>query len=282
MNLASLGVKTRLIGAVGDDAAARTLEELLAAQGIDCDFARVSDRPTITKTRVQSRGQQLIRLDQENAAELRDSALVENVGKAAAGAGAVILSDYGKGALTDVREMIGLCRNAGVPVLVDPKGRDFEKYRGATLLTPNIHEFEAVVGACDSEKVLVEKGQGLLRELEPLERSLFHLDGPDALRHLERALQLAREIGYQRLEAQATNRFGASLSGFGQDGPYVRKPAHDLATQAIYRVFQKKGVGAQGAEHVKVFGGGGGVIVPEEIVELEDYGVTKIFSPLRT
>ena len=166
MNLASLGVKTRLIGAVGDDAAARTLEHLLVAQGIDCDFAHVTDRPTITKTRVQSRGQQLIRLDQESAAELRDSALVDAVGEAAAGAGAVVLSDYGKGALTDVREMIELCRSAGTPVLVDPKGRDFEKYRGATLLTPNQGEFEAVAGHCGSDAELAARGWQMLEELE--------------------------------------------------------------------------------------------------------------------
>ena len=164
VNLASLGVKTRLIGAVGDDAAARTLEQLLTAQSIDCDFAQVSDRPTITKTRVQSRGQQLIRLDQEHAAELRDSALVDNVGKAAAGAGAVVLSDYGKGALTDVREMIELCRRAGGPVLVDPKGRDFEKYRGATLLTPNQGEFEAVAGHCRSDAELAARGWQMVEE----------------------------------------------------------------------------------------------------------------------
>ena len=126
VNLASLGVRTQLIGAVGNDAAANTLENLLTSRGIECDFARVNDRPTITKTRVQSRGQQLIRLDQENAAELRDSALADAVRQAAAGAGAVVLSDYGKGALTDVRMMIDLCRSAGVPVRVDPTGRDFE------------------------------------------------------------------------------------------------------------------------------------------------------------
>jgi D-beta-D-heptose 7-phosphate kinase/D-beta-D-heptose 1-phosphate adenosyltransferase len=166
VNLASLGVKTRLIGAVGDDAAARTLEHLLVAQGIDCDFAHVTDRPTITKTRVQSRGQQLIRLDQESAAELRDSALVDAVGEAAAGAGAVVLSDYGKGALTDVREMIELCRSAGTPVLVDPKGRDFEKYRGATLLTPNQGEFEAVAGHCGSDAELAARGWQMVEELE--------------------------------------------------------------------------------------------------------------------
>ena len=166
VNLASLGVRTRLIGAVGNDAAANTLENLLTANGIDCDFARVSDRPTITKTRVQSRGQQLIRLDQENAAELRDSALLDAVGRAATGAGAVVLSDYGKGALTDVRAMIEVCRQAGVPVLVDPKGRDFEKYRGATLLTPNQGEFEAVAGPCGSEAELVSRGWQMVEDLE--------------------------------------------------------------------------------------------------------------------
>ena len=166
VNLASLGVKTRLIGAVGDDAAASTLESLLQAQGIDCSFACVNDRPTITKTRVQSRGQQLIRLDQENAAELRDKALVDAVGEAAAGAGAVVLSDYGKGALTDVRGMIELCREAGVPVLVDPKGRDFEKYRGATLLTPNQGEFEAVAGHCVGDEELATRGWQMVEELD--------------------------------------------------------------------------------------------------------------------
>jgi D-beta-D-heptose 7-phosphate kinase/D-beta-D-heptose 1-phosphate adenosyltransferase len=166
VNLASLGVRTQLIGAVGNDPAANTLENLLTAQGIDCDFARVNDRPTITKTRVQSRGQQLIRLDQENAAELRDSALAESVGQAAVGAGAVVLSDYGKGALTDVRTMIELCRSAGVPVLVDPKGRDFEKYRGATLLTPNQGEFETVAGHCASDAELVTRGWQMVEDLE--------------------------------------------------------------------------------------------------------------------
>ncbi len=166
VNLASLGVKTSLIGAVGDDAAASTLEKLLQAQGIECDFARVSDRPTITKTRVQSRGQQLIRLDQENADELRDSALADALGEAAAGAGAVVLSDYGKGALTDVRRMIELCRNAQVPVLVDPKGRDFDKYRGATLLTPNQSEFEAVAGSCVSDAELAARGWQMVEDLE--------------------------------------------------------------------------------------------------------------------
>ncbi|MGI9223873.1 MAG: bifunctional D-glycero-beta-D-manno-heptose-7-phosphate kinase/D-glycero-beta-D-manno-heptose 1-phosphate adenylyltransferase HldE [Woeseiaceae bacterium] len=166
VNLASLGASTRLIGAVGDDSAAATLESILGGQGIRCDFARVSDRPTITKTRVQSRGQQLIRLDQENAAALRDSSLTDLLAAALDGAGAAILSDYGKGALTDVSAMIGLCREAGVPVLVDPKGRDFSKYRGASLITPNQGEFEAVAGECATDVELAERGWQMIEELD--------------------------------------------------------------------------------------------------------------------
>ena len=166
VNLASLGARTRLIGAVGDDSAAETLESILGRQSIRCDFARVSDRPTITKTRVQSRGQQLIRLDQENAAALKDSSLTKLLADALDGAGAAILSDYGKGALTDVSAMIGRCREAGVPVLVDPKGRDFSKYRGASLITPNQGEFEAVAGECASDAQLAERGWQMIEDLE--------------------------------------------------------------------------------------------------------------------
>lgn len=166
VNLASLGATTRLIGVIGNDAPGDSLERILSAQGIDCDFHRAGDRPTITKMRVQSRGQQLIRLDQENAANLEDDTLTETLTAALANAGAVILSDYGKGALTDIVGMIARCREAGVPVLVDPKGSDFHKYRGAYLLTPNQSEFEAVAGVCDSDEELVVRGRHMLEELK--------------------------------------------------------------------------------------------------------------------
>ena len=155
VNLASLGVTTRLVGVVGNDDAAESLQSIMASRNIACDFQRVDDRPTITKTRVQSRGQQLIRLDQENAAAMPGDALHALLKKSIKGAGAVVLSDYGKGALGDVRSMIETCRDAGVPVLVDPKGLDFTKYRGASLLTPNQSEFEAVAGVCDTDTSLV-------------------------------------------------------------------------------------------------------------------------------
>jgi D-beta-D-heptose 7-phosphate kinase/D-beta-D-heptose 1-phosphate adenosyltransferase len=165
VNLAALGATTKLIGVIGEDSAGDSLENILGARGIDCAFIRAADRPTITKTRVQSRGQQLIRLDQENVAALSDASLTDALSSAIANAGAVILSDYGKGALTDVTAMIDACRKAGVPVLVDPKGSDFSKYRGASLITPNQTEFEAAAGACDSDDELVERGRKMLDDL---------------------------------------------------------------------------------------------------------------------
>jgi D-beta-D-heptose 7-phosphate kinase/D-beta-D-heptose 1-phosphate adenosyltransferase len=166
VNLASLGITTRLVGVVGDDAAADALEAIMNERGIDCDFARAADRPTITKTRVQSRGQQLIRLDQENAAPLQGDAMTTRLQGAIDGAGAVVLSDYGKGALSDVSAMIAACRQAGVPVLVDPKGTDFSKYRGASLITPNQAEFEAVAGKAESDDDLVERAREMMNDLD--------------------------------------------------------------------------------------------------------------------
>ena len=127
VNLASLGVTTRLVGVVGNDDAADSLRSILKDRQIHCNFHAVEGRPTITKTRVQSGGQQLIRLDQENAAAVPGNDIVNVLRKSIENADAVVFSDYGKGTLADVTAMIAVCRDAGVPVLVDPKGSDFEK-----------------------------------------------------------------------------------------------------------------------------------------------------------
>jgi D-beta-D-heptose 7-phosphate kinase/D-beta-D-heptose 1-phosphate adenosyltransferase len=156
VNLATLGVSTRLLGVVGEDAAAASL----------CEFARAKDRPTITKTRVQSRGQQLIRLDEENVAAMPGDAMAKALGKSLDGAGAVVLSDYGKGTLSDVRGLINACRDAAIPALVDPKGTDFSKYRGASLITPNQSEFEAVAGVCETDDELVRYARQMIDELD--------------------------------------------------------------------------------------------------------------------
>ena len=166
VNLASLGTATRLVGVVGEDSAAGELEKILTDGRIDCDFARAKDRPTITKTRVQSRGQQLLRFDQENVIPMPGDAMVGALKNSLDKAGAVVLSDYGKGTLAEVRELIKVCRDANVPVLVDPKGTDFSKYGGASLLTPNQAEFEAVVGPCSSEDEMVERAREMVDDLD--------------------------------------------------------------------------------------------------------------------
>ena len=167
MNIASLGARSQLIGLTGADDAARALGERLNEVNVTCDFLAVPTHPTITKLRVLSRNQQLIRLDFEEGFENVDlHPMLEKIKLALPQAGALVLSDYAKGALKDIEQMIALANEAGVPVLIDPKGSDFERYRGATLLTPNLSEFEAVVGPCKSEEQLVEKGMDLIARFD--------------------------------------------------------------------------------------------------------------------
>lgn len=167
MNIASLNVPIKLLGMTGQDEAAQALAKLLADQRIDCDFVRLDSHPTITKLRIVSRHQQLLRLDfEENFHDVQSDELLSRLQHYIAGYGALILSDYGKGTLSQVQQMIQIARQANVPVLIDPKGTDFERYRGATLLTPNMSEFEAVVGTCHSEQEIVDKGLALIKQFD--------------------------------------------------------------------------------------------------------------------
>ncbi len=163
LNITSLGGKATLLGLTGNDDMATTLEQQLQGQGVECSFERIEGFPTITKLRVISRHQQLIRLDFEDGFPGFDSAkLLSQFDALLASADLVVLSDYGKGTLRDVSEFISRARAAGKPVLVDPKGADFNKYAGATLITPNLPELEAVVGPCPTDEQLVEGGQDLM------------------------------------------------------------------------------------------------------------------------
>lgn len=167
LNIAALGSAATLIGVVGEDDNAKDLESRLTAAGVYCEFLRSEDKPTITKLRVISQHQQLIRLDFENHFEAEDVADLQALAtKLLPNAQALVLSDYAKGALQDVAALIELARKQKIPIIVDPKGTDFEKYRGATLITPNFNEFEAVVGHCANEDELVSKGLKLLADLE--------------------------------------------------------------------------------------------------------------------
>lgn len=167
MNIASLGANSRLVGLTGIDDAAKALTESLNAVKVRCDFVAIPTHPTITKLRVLSRNQQLIRLDFEEGFENVDvQPMLERIEQALPHIGALVLSDYAKGALSQVQKMIELANKAGVPVLIDPKGNDFERYRGATLLTPNMSEFEAIVGRCHNNQDVEEKGIKLLESLD--------------------------------------------------------------------------------------------------------------------
>lgn len=167
LNMAALGARADLVGLTGEDEAANILEQRLSAAGVSCDFHKVARLPTITKLRVVSRQQQLLRLDFEESFDSQDATpLIDKVQARLKDCGVLLLSDYAKGALHDCPRLIALAREAGVPVLVDPKGTDFERYRGATLLTPNLSEFEAVVGPVADEKTLSDKGQALMAKLD--------------------------------------------------------------------------------------------------------------------
>ena len=167
LNVAALGSATRLIGVVGEDDAAEELRSRLNAAGVYCDFIHCADKPTITKLRVISQHQQLIRVDFEEAFLKSDvSAVVGKAQDLIDDTQALILSDYAKGALQDIAPLIALGRSRNIPIIVDPKGSEFEKYRGATLITPNLSEFETVVGHCANEEELVNKGLKLLSDLQ--------------------------------------------------------------------------------------------------------------------
>jgi len=164
-NIAVLGGQATLMGVVGDDETGRVLEKKLRSAGVDCRFERMERFPTITKLRVISRHQQLIRLDFEDGFPGFDASdLLSEYENLLASADLVVLSDYGKGTLRDMQEFIQRARTAGKPVLVDPKQNDFSLYKGATLVTPNLSEFEMVVGHCENEAQLVERGQDLLKQ----------------------------------------------------------------------------------------------------------------------
>lgn len=163
LNIAALGARADLIGVAGEDEAATLLERQLETAGVGCSFEQLAGVSTITKLRVISRHQQLIRLDFEGGLPgFAPDTLLSRMRATLSAADVVVFSDYGKGTLAAITTLIATARAAGKPVLVDPKSRDFGIYRGATLVTPNLAEFEAVVGHCRNEGELVDKGMAML------------------------------------------------------------------------------------------------------------------------
>lgn len=166
VNIATLGAKVKLAGLCGKDEAADSLKAAVQAAGVQWSVTPC-DEPTIVKLRVLSRNQQLLRMDFEGDLSIHaDDMFAAYVKTLFDDADVVVFSDYNKGTLRTVEGMLALCKEMGKPALVDPKGDDLSRYRGATLLTPNLSEFESIVGHCKSDEELIEKGCALRDELD--------------------------------------------------------------------------------------------------------------------
>ena len=204
-NVAAIGASASLLSVVGEDEAAGRIQELLAADGIGGQLHRDAALATTVKLRVIGRQQQLLRIDFET--EPGHQALMSKLADFEArlkDADLVILSDYGKGGLKHIERMIAAARAAGKSVLVDPKGDDYSRYKGATLLTPNKSEFREVAGRWKSEDDLTARAQKLRSEL-----------GLDALliTRSEEGMTLYREN--ERLHVPAVAREVYDVSGAG-------------------------------------------------------------------
>ena len=166
INISSLGAPCNLVGIVGEDKNAEILEKIVRSHHISPDFVLTQTHPTITKLRVLSRNQQLLRLDFEDSfSNLDEDKILRAFEDSIKDTKVVIFSDYGKGSLSCVSKMIEIASKYNLPTLIDPKGTDFKKYSGATLLTPNMSEFEAVVGKVKNDEDLEQKALTLIEEL---------------------------------------------------------------------------------------------------------------------
>ncbi len=166
-NVLSLGARCELMAVVGDDEAGRQIASIIQQYGAKTSLTVDPEIHTIVKLRMLAQNQQLLRVDFDQApsAEILAQCLA-GFSDAVQRANVVVLSDYGKGGLTHVADMIKQAKAAKVPVIIDPKGTDYSRYRGATLITPNMKEFEAVAGVCSTEAVFIERAHQLREELE--------------------------------------------------------------------------------------------------------------------
>ena len=204
-NAAALAADVSLLSVVGRDEAGASLRKLLRRDRVTAQMHTDASLRTTIKLRVIGRQQQLVRIDFESppshevlASKLRDFR------RLLAATNAVILSDYGKGGLTHITDMIRMARAAGKPVLVDPKGDDYSRYRGATLITPNRSEFRSVAGGWKNETELTRKANALVRRLRI---------GALLITRSEEGMTLYRPGGRLHVPAQAREVYDVSGAG---------------------------------------------------------------------
>ncbi|HEX5418488.1 MAG TPA: bifunctional D-glycero-beta-D-manno-heptose-7-phosphate kinase/D-glycero-beta-D-manno-heptose 1-phosphate adenylyltransferase HldE [Gammaproteobacteria bacterium] len=273
LNLAALGAETTLAAVVGADDRGRHLASLLEKSGVRCRFVYSEAVPTTHKLRVLARNQQLIRLDSEQSLAAAADDFGTLFGTAVGEADVVVLSDYAKGTLHRVAELIEMARRAKVPVLADPKGRDFTRYRGVALLTPNQSEFEAVAGAWTDESEFLQRGEALCAELDLAgllvtrgERgmALFQRGGPPVVLAAE-----AREVFDVTGAGDTVIALMAAALGTGLDA----EQAAELANLGAGLVVGKIGVATVSRAELRLAlhrrgSGGRGLVSLDELTEL--------------
>lgn len=166
LNIKTLGARVTLLSMVGQDEAAQNLRSLLAKHDIEADLGEDPNMETIVKLRVIGRSQQILRIDFEKEPDHEVlAAMLERFKTLVNEHDAVLFSDYGKGGLAHIPRMIQIARTAGKPVLIDPKGSEWERYSGASVITPNRAELAQVVGSWSGDEQLHEKAQALRQKL---------------------------------------------------------------------------------------------------------------------
>ena len=205
MNVKSLGAQCTLLSVVGDDAAGRRLRELLAQRGIAAVLGTDVQVQTVVKLRVIGRSQQLLRIDFEDQPDHEVlQQMLADYESLLPKHDLVLMSDYGKGGLTHVGQMIQSARAAGKLVLVDPKGSDFSRYAGATAITPNRSELAQVVGAWSDDTDLAERAQALRQRLDV--QGLL-------LTRSEEGISLFDDVGLLRLPTEAREVYDVTGAG---------------------------------------------------------------------
>ncbi len=205
LNIASLGAQVSLLSVVGTDAEGQRLEQLIRAQGIQAELRQDPNLQTTVKVRVIGRQQQLLRADFENEPQTEVlSSQTERFAALLPSHQVVLCSDYGKGGLAHIADMIGSARAQTRPVLIDPKGSDYSRYAGATLITPNRAELQQVVGKWRNEAELTARTQALREQLQ-LEAVL--------LTRSEEGMTLFDAQGALHVAAQAREVFDVTGAG---------------------------------------------------------------------
>ena len=252
VNAKALGVDVSLLGVVGEDHDARLLGELLDERGVKHRLLAAPGSSTTVKSRITSRGQQLLRLDFEEGGfpDVLHADLARTFDSLLAGVDAVVLSDYAKGCLGGVERLIQAAREAGKLVFVDPKRADFSCYRGAYVVTPNFGEFVQVVGACADEREIGRKAHAL--------RERFGFNAVLVTRGSE-GMSLAQADGVVHLPPEAHEVYDvtgagdtviATLSGAFCAGASLTEAAR-LANRAAAAVVEKSGTVAISLEDLR-------------------------------